>query len=71
MGAYYSDNLPGMGIPGYIRTDVRLGWHINENMELSAVVQNLFDRQHPEFSNFLLDTGEIERSFFVKLTYRF
>ncbi|OHB74707.1 MAG: hypothetical protein A2Z25_19075 [Planctomycetes bacterium RBG_16_55_9] len=68
---YYVDSLFGMDVPSYIRCDARLGWHISKNVKLSAVVQNLFDSQHPEFRSIIVDSGEIERSFFVELTYRF
>jgi iron complex outermembrane receptor protein len=68
---YYVDSLYGMSVPSYIRCDTRLGWHISKNMELSAGVQNLFDDRHPEFRSFIVDSGEIERSFFVELTHRF
>jgi iron complex outermembrane receptor protein len=68
---YYVDSLHSMDIPAYLRADARLGWHITEQLELSAVVRNLFDHRHPEFNHMLADEGEIARSFFVKMTYRF
>jgi len=68
---YYSDSLYTMDVPSYLRADARLGWHITKQLELSAVVRNIFDHRHPEFKHLLVDEGEIARSFFVKLTYRF
>lgn len=71
---YYIDNLPTLDIPSYFRLDVRLGWHITDNLELALVGQNLLDSRHPEYSNQMgvpEANGEIERSVYVKLTYRF
>ncbi|MEJ2701112.1 MAG: TonB-dependent receptor [Sedimentisphaerales bacterium] len=68
---YYVDSLCGMSVPSYIRCDARLGWYISENMELSAVVRNLSDGRHTEFESDIIDYGQIERSVFVELTYRF
>ena len=71
---YYVDNLPAMNIPSYFRLDARLGWHITDDLELSLVGQNLLDSRHAEYSNQMGApdaNGEIERSFYVKLTYRF
>ena len=68
---YYVDSLYGMNIPSYIRCDARLGWHISKDMELSAVVQNLWDSRHLEFQKEVVDEGQIGRSFFIKLNCRF
>ena len=48
---YYVDNVPQYDIPAYLRLDVGLSWHVNENIELSLVGQNLLDPSHPEFGN--------------------
>jgi iron complex outermembrane receptor protein len=71
---YYVDNLPALDIPAYFRLDARFGWHITDDLELSLVGQNLLDSHHLEFSNEMGapdGNGEIERSYYVKLTYRF
>jgi iron complex outermembrane recepter protein len=71
---YYVDALPGPDIPAYFRVDARLAWQIRKGLELALVGQNLLDSHHPEFRSF---TGgpqsyyEIQRSAYVKLTYRF
>ena len=67
----YVDNLPTRDVHSYIRFDARLGWHINENMELSLVGQNLFDNRNPEHYTMATTVTEAERSFYVKFTYRF
>lgn len=68
----YIDNLPEGDIPHYLRFDVRLGWHVTENLELSVVGQNLFDKRHPEFG---AEAGQVpteaERGLYIKLTYQF
>ena len=68
----YVDNLPTGDIEHYMRFDVRLGYRINGNMELSIVGQNLFDSGHIEFNDTAGGTvSEAPRSIFAKLTYRF
>lgn len=68
----YVDNLPQGDVPHYIRCDVRLGWHIRENLELSVVGQNLFDPRHPEFGAEGGQTAtEAPRAAYLKLTYLF
>ena len=68
----YVDNVPEGDIPNYLRFDVHLGWNITENLELSLVGQNLFNKRHPEFgvTNAQIQT-EAEQGFYTKLTYRF
>ncbi len=68
----YVDNLPEGDIPHYLRFDVRLGWHIAKNTELSVVGQNLFDKRHLEFGAEAGQTQtEAERGLYIKLTHRF
>ncbi len=68
----YVDSLSSIDVPSYLRLDARLGWHITKNMELSIAAQNLLDRRHPEFGGWG-STGvtEAERSYYIKLTWRF
>jgi iron complex outermembrane recepter protein len=69
--AYYVDNLPLKYVSSYIRLDTRVGWHVNDNLEVSVGLQNLLDPEHEEFH---ADTGseatEIERSIFGQITWR-
>jgi len=68
----YVDAMATGRIDPYIRFDVRLGWHINENLELSLVGQDLLDHRHPEFSDRAGQfVTEAEQAFLVKLTHRF
>ncbi|SIS99287.1 TonB-dependent receptor plug domain-containing protein [Neptunomonas antarctica] len=65
------------GIDEYVRTDVRLGWQVSPEMELSIIGQNLLNDTHQEFSTSPLNVGgypdntEINRSISAKLTVRF
>jgi iron complex outermembrane recepter protein len=58
-------------VPGYAELNLRLGWSPAENVELSLVGQNLMDSQHPEFGVTSALRGEIERSVFGKVAFRF
>lgn len=68
---YYVDNLPNSGVPKYIRMDVRLGWKVGDNLEVSVAGQNLLDREHREFMGVSSNTTESQRVIHAKLTWRF
>ncbi len=72
VAAYYVDNVPATASPNFLRTDVRLGWHPTENLELSVAAQNVFDDEHKEFGADNTSTGgDIERSIYGQVTLRF
>jgi iron complex outermembrane receptor protein len=60
------------GIPAYTRVDTRLGWRVNEHLDVSAVGQNLLSPRHAEFPD---DVGVnhtlVARSIFAKVTFKF
>jgi iron complex outermembrane receptor protein len=62
----------GGGISAYVTADLRLGWKITPEIELSAVGRNLFDPTHPEFVSEYLGTQstEVPRSAFVQIVWR-
>ena len=64
---YYVDNVSLDNIPSYIRFDTRLGWRPTKDIDMSIVLQNAFDNQHPEWD---IDY-EIQRSVFGKITWQF
>jgi iron complex outermembrane receptor protein len=67
---YYVDDLAGEGIDGYFRLDLRLGWQIGKNLELSLSGENLTDSAKMEFSDSNALVGsEVPRQFFAKLTW--
>lgn len=42
--------LPNPSVPAYTAVDMRYGWRVRPDVELSLVGQNLFDRSHGEFN---------------------
>lgn len=70
---YYVGKLPDLGVPAYIRLDVRLGWRPRKDVELSLTAQNLTDNRHAEFAVDSSGTrgGEVPRSVYGKITWRF
>ncbi len=69
---YYSDSAPTLGVPSYVRLDVRVGWTPCENLQLDLIAQNIGhdgDTESVEELRFLQST-EIETSIFLRLTYR-
>ena len=57
--------LPNPIVPAYAAVDVRYGWRLRPDLELSLLGQNLFDRSHGEF-NPVASRSEFERSVFVQ-----
>ncbi|NEX22855.1 TonB-dependent receptor [Thiorhodococcus mannitoliphagus] len=49
---YYVDELINFDTAAYPRLDIRLGWQVRPDLELSLVGKNLLDDTHPEFSKF-------------------
>jgi iron complex outermembrane receptor protein len=69
----YVDELPDLRVEDYVRLDVRLGWHVSEQVELSVVGQNLLEPNHQEFNAFAggINTALVPRSVYGKVTLRF
>jgi len=67
----YVDDLVGSKLPGYVGLDARLGWHLNRQLLLELVGQNLLDPQHPEAlsEHLAAAPAEIERSGYARLTW--
>lgn len=57
-------------VPSYTAFDLRYGWKVNRNLELSIVGQNLFDPKHAEFSN-PASRPEYDRTVFAKAQWYF
>ncbi len=69
----YVSALSVQNIAGYVRLDTRLGWRINDALELSISGQNLTVGKHFEYvdiSGLFLNTA-VTRQAFAKLTWRF
>jgi iron complex outermembrane receptor protein len=60
--------LPSPVVEDYTAVDVRYALRLQRDFELSAALQNLFDRRHPEFGA-LATRSEIERGLFLKLKW--
>jgi iron complex outermembrane receptor protein len=70
--AYYVSPLAGLKVPGYTRIDARLGWRVSEGIEVSGGLQNLLDKQHPEFSGRdAIVASQVRRSVYGKMIFRF
>jgi iron complex outermembrane receptor protein len=79
LSAYYGDPLTNQGplsnvrIPSYTRLDTGITWKLGEGVSLSAFGQNLLKDHHMEFEdmNGSMQSGQIIRSAYVKLTWQF
>jgi len=49
---YFVDGVENFASDAYVRLDVRLGWRLAPDMELSLIGRNLSDDHHGELSNF-------------------
>ena len=60
----------GEQVDSYHTLDIRLGWRLNDNIELAIVGQNLIDDHHLEFIPEFIDTAptEVERGVYGKIT---
>ena len=69
----YVDRLPAFDVDSYFSLDLRLGWYVNDDLELSVVGQNLLDSQHKEIESDFIGTEatEFERSVYAKATLYF
>jgi len=62
----------GMQVDGYFTLDANVSWHIQDDLELMLVGQNLLTSSHLEYiSETYTAPVEIERSIYGKLNYRF
>ena len=68
--ARYVSALSSPDVPSYAAVDVRCGWQVSGNAELSVTGRNLFDPGHGEFTDVSTRT-EIGRAVIVELTARF
>ena len=79
LSAYYVDPLTDQGslsnvtIPSYTRMDTGLTWRRGEGFSVSVVGQNLLKDHHLEFEdvNGSLQSGQIKRSAYAKITWHF
>ncbi|MBU1052460.1 MAG: TonB-dependent receptor [Proteobacteria bacterium] len=69
----YVDDLSGLNVGSYLTLDLRIGWKILNNLELSIVGQNLFDYSHSEWGTDRDNhsPSEVERGVYTKITWQF
>jgi iron complex outermembrane recepter protein len=65
----HSGRLPKPVVPATTSMDLRFGWKLRSDLELSVVGQNLWTPSHAEFGN-ALTRPEFERGVFLKLLWR-
>jgi iron complex outermembrane receptor protein len=67
------DGLAFDEVDRYLTTDIRLGWQVKSNMELSITGRNILGPSHIEFVPQFLDTipTEVEKSVSGKVTWAF
>jgi len=70
--AYYVGALGNGPVPSYTRLDTRLGWRVDESVELSVACQNLLTPRRFEFGDGTpVHVTQVERSIVGKVTWRF
>ena len=65
----YVGGLPSPAVPSYTAVDLRWGWRVRPELELSLAVRNLTDPRHPEFGP-AATRAEIPRTVMVKAVWR-
>lgn len=68
----YVDDLTAFNIDDHVSLNINISAKINEHLRVNLIGQNLTDNSHREFgSSDDINSGEIERSIFGKLTWQF
>lgn len=70
----YVDQLRAHGVPGYATASLRLAWRPTKRVELSLVGHNLLQSRHTESAGNVFiggDPSEMERSMYLKASFRF
>jgi iron complex outermembrane receptor protein len=62
--------LPHPVVPAYTAVDLRYGWRMRPELELSVILRNAFDEEHAEF-NPPATRSEIAREIYAKLDWRY
>jgi iron complex outermembrane recepter protein len=73
VGSTFTDRLPAVAVPGYVRLDSQLTWSARENLSLSIVGQNLLRDYHVEFVDRWggIASSRIKRSVFARFVWTF
>ena len=65
----YSSALPAQKVEAYLAADVRLGWQVGRNVELSITGQNLTSDHHVEFAHSPPPAVQLRRSAYATITW--
>jgi iron complex outermembrane receptor protein len=66
--ARHVGELPNPRVAAYTAIDARYAWRLRRDLEVSATLQNMFDRRHAEFGA-AASRLEIERGLFLRLKW--
>ena len=64
-GLYVVEGLDGFFEAEYVRGDIRLGWQVNDEIELAFGAQDFANSTRSEFDDF----DQVRRAFFVSMTF--
>ena len=67
----YVDNLPNPHVSDYVGLDMRIGWKVGKNLELSVVGRDLFYNHHAEFIPSSPSPREIVRCVYGEISCHF
>jgi iron complex outermembrane recepter protein len=69
----YVSSIPSFEVNGYYALDLRLGWKVIKNLDLSLVGQNLLKNQTTQFGSAFVIGGAADtpRTFFLKAVFRY
>jgi len=71
-GVYFVSALTGINVPGYVRTDARLGWRLTRAAEIGLSGQNLLNGRHLEFATTdYVQCSQVGRAVQLKVTWAF
>jgi len=65
-----NSRLPNPTVPGYVEMNARIGWRLNERIEMALIGQDLVHDRHPEFGAPGAFREEFERAVRASLTLR-
>ena len=70
--AHYSSALKSLAVSDHLRLDLRLALQVTPRVELSARLSDLLRDSHFEFGpTYFWNAGEVRRSFYGKIAWRF
>ena len=67
--ARYVGALPLPAVPSYTAVDLRWGWRVRPDLELSLIARNIAHPRHPEWGA-AAHRAEIERSLLLRAVWR-